>query len=100
MSDNLNKVVEEILKDYRQALSQQADDAFSSNLRNELEALLAQEKAKWVAEVESVIPKERNTDVGDAYQRTFCGEYNKALKEVRQALQQYKSNLLEGLSDE
>ncbi len=51
-----------------------------------VEAYLAQEKAKWVAEVGSVIPKERNTDVGDAYQRTFCGEYNKALKEVRQAL--------------
>jgi hypothetical protein len=35
-------------------------------------------------------PKKRNTDVGDAYQRTFCGEYNKGIE-------QFEQNLLKAL---
>lgn len=37
-------------------------------------------------------PKKRNTDVGDAYQRTFCGEYNKGID-------QFEQNLLKALED-
>ena len=37
-------------------------------------------------------PKKHNTDVGDAYQRTFCGEYNKGID-------QFEQNLLKGLEE-
>lgn len=37
-------------------------------------------------------PKKRNTDVGDAYQRTFCGEYNKGIN-------QFEQNLLKALEE-
>lgn len=36
-----------------------ADDAFSSNLRYELEAYLAQEKAKWVAELRQQLERSK-----------------------------------------
>ncbi len=37
-------------------------------------------------------PAKRNTDVGDAYQRTFCGEYNKGID-------QFEQNLLKALEE-
>ena len=51
------------------------------------------EIARTLDRLEIEMPSKRNTLVGDAYQRTFCNEYNKALKEVSKAIQDERAKL-------
>ena len=51
------------------------------------------EIAKVLDRLEIEMPSKRNTLVGDAYQRTFCNEYNKALKEVSKVIQAERAKL-------
>ena len=53
------------------------------------------EIAKVLDRLEIEMPSKRNTLVGDAYQRTFCNEYNKALKEVSKVIQAERAKLKE-----
>ena len=53
------------------------------------------EIAKVLDKLEIEMPSKRNTLVGDAYQRTFCNEYNKALKEVSKVIQAERAKLKE-----
>jgi len=51
--------------------------------------------ARTLDRLEIEMPSKRNTLVGDAYQRTFCNEYNKALKEVSKVIQAERAKLKE-----
>ena len=64
-------------------------------LEQELTAHTNAEIAKVLDRLEIEMPSKRNTLVGDAYQRTFCNEYNKALKEVSKVIQAERAKLKE-----
>ena len=58
-----------------------------------LKALITTQKQELLSDIEKELPKKRNTMVGDAYQRTFCGEYNKALDQVKSIITTKRDSL-------
>ena len=76
LTDELVKLQGRAIKDWESDLAT-AKQAITSLIKE----LVAESK-----------PKKHNTDVGDAYQRTFCGEYNKGID-------QFEQNLLKGLEE-
>ena len=64
-------------------------------LKDAIQAYTNAEIAKVLDRLETEMPSKRNTLVGDAYQRTFCNEYNKALKEVSKVIQAERTKLKE-----
>ena len=77
---NYNERLDKILSDHG---AEQGE--FHYSLKQSITSLIKE----LVAEAK---PAKRNTDVGDAYQRTFCGEYNKGVD-------QFEQNLLKALEE-
>ena len=101
---NYNERLDKILSDYAEAMGSYVNfgspfnsdedniagaEALYQTSYNEAKQALTSLIKELVAEAK---PKKHNTDVGDAYQRTFCGEYNKGID-------QFEQNLLKGLEE-
>lgn len=86
---NQTKVIDEAVRDMlSMALRRYKKDGTANfaDYAYEVERLKQALATELVRMMEEALPEKRNTQVGDAYQRTFCSEYNKAIAETRTRL--------------
>lgn len=89
MTDNTQELDEILWYVYEAGAKSMEDSGGSDYEVNEAKSALISLIKELVAEAQ---PKRHNTYVGDAYQRTFCEEYNKGID-------QFEQNLLKALEE-